>query len=174
MSVQESSDNSRRAVEEIFASWKRHNRILANISGLIGPEEAAFKTAESESPVFEHLCHIHAVRHGWLSRVSPQHTDGLGEVYLKVGESAWEPITDPDEVKRQIALSETAVLAAVESLIAAGAGQVGPYSHPVHFLQHMLWHEAGHVAVISLALRLNGKEPSDEWEEANMWAVWRS
>jgi uncharacterized damage-inducible protein DinB len=158
---------------ELLASWERQTRILTNLFGLIGEEERGLKASVDGWPVVEHLAHIHEVRYGWLSKASKPHAAELGEVFEQHGEE-WKPIADLDEIKRQLALSAAAVGNAVRELIAAGAGRVGPYSHPVHFLQHMIWHEGYHFAILTLALRLAGKEPGGEWEEENVWGVWRS
>ncbi len=158
---------------ELLASWERQTRILTNLSDRIGEEERGLKASIDGWPVDEHLAHIHEVRYGWLSKVSQPHAAKLGEVFEQHGDE-WKPIADLDEIKRQLALSGAAVGSAVRDLIEARAGKVGPYSHPVHFLQHMIWHEGYHFAVLTLALRLAGKESSEEWEEENVWGVWRS
>ncbi len=38
----------------------------------------------------------------------------------------------------------------------------------------MVWHEGWHAGIILLALRLNGREPAEQWEETNLWGIWRS
>ena len=38
----------------------------------------------------------------------------------------------------------------------------------------MVWHDGWHVGLIFLALRLNGQEPPEEWEEPNVWGQWRT
>jgi hypothetical protein len=38
----------------------------------------------------------------------------------------------------------------------------------------MVWHDGWHVGLIFLALRLNGQEPREEWEEPNVWGLWRT
>lgn len=159
-------------VREFLLSWERHCHILNNVASQVGEGESRLKAATDRAPIYEQLCHIHEVRCWWLSKVSPPHAASLGEVYTQQG-NTWIPITDLDEIRRQLSLSANTVREAVQELIEAGAEQVGPYSHPVHFLQHMLWHEAGHYSTIMLALHIGGKEPSEEWEEANVWSVWR-
>ena len=60
------------------------------------------------------------------------------------------------------------------------ASNQSPSQHPgctntaVLFLQHMVWHDGWHVGLIFLALRLNGQEPPEEWEEPNVWGQWRT
>ena len=165
--------SAKSAVNAIMESWERQTRILANLCSRIGEDERALKPSEDGWPIYAQLCHIHEVRQGWLTDVSPEIAATLGEVYTQNGET-WTPITDLDEIKRQVALSSEAVGRAVREHLEAGSGRVGPYSHPIQFLQHMIWHDGWHFALITLALRLGGKEPSDEWEEENVWGVWRS
>lgn len=157
----------------ILESWDRQVRILTNMFGQIGEEERGLKISDEGWPLDEHLCHIHECRYGWLNKVSPSHAAQLGDVLEQRGDQ-WVPISDLHEIKRQLALSGAVVGAAVRELIEAGAGQVGPYSHPVHFLQHMFWHEGYHFAVLNTALRLAGKHPGEDWEEANVWGILRS
>jgi hypothetical protein len=37
----------------------------------------------------------------------------------------------------------------------------------------MVWHEGYHAGLILLALRNAGQEPTEEWDEYNIWALWR-
>jgi uncharacterized damage-inducible protein DinB len=61
----------------------------------------------------------------------------------------------------------------VAEKIGAGSQKCGNYDHPVHYLQHMVWHEGWHAGLIVLALRLAGHEPSEETESALVWNQWR-
>lgn len=38
----------------------------------------------------------------------------------------------------------------------------------------MVWHEGWHIGAILLALRVNGFDVTDEWEEENLWGQWRT
>lgn len=158
---------------ELLASWDRHTRILSNLCTRIGAEERNLKASEDGSTLVGYLCHIHECRHEWLGTISPTHAALFGDVLERKGD-AWTPISDLYEIKRQLNVSGQAVVDAVRDLIDAGKSQVGPYDHPVYFLQHMLWHESGHFAIMMLALRLAGKEPDEQWEEDNVWGIWRS
>jgi len=81
------------------------------------------------------------------------------------------------ELKMALASSGKAVGAALASGLAAGGPMQGgyvTYENPVLFVQHMIWHEGWHAGQIFLALRENGQEPAEDWEEANVWGVWRT
>ncbi len=82
-------------------------------------------------------------------------------------------IDDLDEIRRQVALSATALEQTTAALLASGTQKAGPYDHPVIFMQHMLWHEGYHFGVMMAALRNSGAEPSDEWSERHVWELWR-
>jgi hypothetical protein len=62
---------------------------------------------------------------------------------------------------------------ALEELLRSGAQAAGPYSHPIHLFNHLMWHEGWHAGLILLGLRRAGMEPSEEWEEKHIWEVWR-
>lgn len=161
------------ALDLILASWDRHSRILANLVGRVSDKNALVQSSGDGSTIAGHLAHIHETRYWWLGQVAPELREPLGEVFRQDGER-WIPIDDLNEIKRQLALSSDAVLTAVRSKIEAGASKVGPYSHAIFFLQHMLWHEGYHFGLVVVALRNAGEEPSEEWEEANVWGIWRS
>jgi uncharacterized damage-inducible protein DinB len=158
--------------EVILESWDRQVQILTNICSLIGETEKNLKPSEDGMPLYKQMCHIHEVRNGWLETVSPQLAETLGHTYNKVGDT-WVPIEDLEEIRKQLALSGAAIAAAMREHLKAGTQRVGPYTHPIHFLQHMIWHEGYHFALITLALRLGGKEPEEVWEERNVWGIWR-
>jgi uncharacterized damage-inducible protein DinB len=156
----------------LLESWDRQTQILTNLANLIDESTRGAKPAPEGWPISEHLCHVHEVRTGWLNTIDPKRAKELGEVYSQEG-NQWIAITDLAEIKRHLAMSAKAVREAVKELLAAGVEKIGPYDHPVYFLQHMIWHEGYHFGLIILALRNAGKEPTEEWEEANVWGLWR-
>ena len=159
--------------DAIMESWERQTTILRNLCTRVGEDERVLKASNDGWPIDEHLCHIHESRYGWLTKVAPAIAASLGDVFVQNGD-VWTPIQDLNEIKRQLALSGDAVGNAVREHLKAGTTKVGPYSHPIQFLQHMLWHEGYHFALITLALRLAGKECTEEWEEESVWGIWRS
>lgn len=172
MSEIEGSNSLQVATEAFLESWDRHVLILGNLCNEIGEEEKDFKAAPDGSTLGEYLCHIHECRYSWLKEVSAKSVEPLGAVYTHDGDT-WMAITDLNEIKKQLDLSGKAVGDAVRELIDLGTTQAGPYDHPAFFLQHMLWHESGHFGVMTLAFRVAGQELDEEWEEENVWGVWR-
>lgn len=157
----------------LLESWDRQTRILDNLIALITPDLLQAKPSPDGMTLLEHICHVHQVRRYWLREVAPERLAGFDRVVREVN-GDWVEIDDLDEIKRQLTLSAAAVREAVRDLMEQKVTQIGPYSHPAFFLQHMVWHEGYHFALILLALRLAGIEPSVEWEEENVWAIWRS
>jgi len=170
--VELTRESSSTAVDAIMESWDRQTRILSNISTLIGEDERKLKPSDDGWSLDHQLCHIHECRYGWLNAVDAERAKTLGDVFEERG-GDYVPIADLDEIKRQLSISGRAINLAVRDHLAAGTGRIGPYEHPIYFLQHMIWHEGYHFALITLALRLAGKSPTDEWDEANVWGVWR-
>src|SRR5262249_33442374 len=87
------------------------------------------------------------------------------------------PLADLEAIKRCLVASGGAVRNAVEEGIKKGGplkGEHATYDNAVLLLQHMVWHDGWHIGLIFLSLRLNGQEPSEEWEEPNVWGQWRT
>lgn len=167
------TDKATLALTAFLDSWERHQQIMSSVCSVIGEGEKDLKASAKNSTIMEYLCHIHGSRSWWLSNVAPEYAAKLDELYVKK-EGEWVLSADLETVKKQLVLSGKAVGEATRELIDAGVQQIGAYEHPVYFLQHMLWHESGHLAVILVSLRLVDKEPDETWEEANIWGRWRT
>jgi uncharacterized damage-inducible protein DinB len=159
--------------EVLLESWDRQAQIIANIASRIDASNRHAKASDDGWPIDEQLAHIHESRYYWLTKVAPDQAKALGDVYIQIGDE-WKAIEDLDEIKRQVGLSSIAVRIAVAGALDAGVTQFGPYTHSIMFLQHMLWHEGYHFALIVLALRNAGQEPPEEWEDENVWGIWRT
>lgn len=153
----------------LLDSWDRQNAILTNVVNLIEPDWLGFKIADGELSIVNHLGHIHQVRSFFLSNIAPNHMDGIE----KVAADGWSSSTDIDKIKEQLPISARQIRTAMNELLDEGK-PVGFYDHPVLYLQHMMWHEGWHVGAIMAALRLNGHDMPEEWEEPNIWAHWRT
>jgi uncharacterized damage-inducible protein DinB len=117
---------------------------------------------------------MHGVRRFFLSQVAPEHASSL---ISASADNQGTPLADLDEIKTCLKASEIAVRNAVEDALKVGgpmASENVTYDNPVLFLQHMVWHDGWHIGLIFLALRLNGQEPPEEWEEPNVWGQWRT
>lgn len=120
------------------------------------------------------LAHMHGVRRYFLSQVAPAHGASLVSAYA---DKEGTPLAELDAIKACLKASEKAVREAVKEGLERGGPMAGAnvvYDNAVLFLQHMVWHDGWHVGLIFLALRLNGQEPPEEWEEPNVWGRWRT
>ena len=161
--------------EALLDSWDRQCKIVDAVGTLIDEQNRRAKPSDDGWPLDKQLAHMHLVRKFFLSQVAPHHATGLGDSYA---DDIGTPIADLHAIKANLRASGAAVRAAVEEALAKGVGpMVGPnvtYDNPVLLLQHMVWHDGWHVGLIFLALRLNGQEPPEEWDEPNVWGLWRT
>lgn len=160
------------AQDAIVESWERQSRCLQNLAGLITHELLDAKPSGDGWTVAYHLCHVHECRMYWLYRASGEKNPDLEDLYHQVGDD-WFPSGDIDLNRDQLAKSEAAVKAYIEVSLSSDRQDAGPYDHPILYLQHMVWHEGYHYALLNLALRLAGHEPTEEWEDENIWGLWR-
>ena len=158
-------------VDALLDSWDRQCRIVEAVASRIDEGNRNVKPSEDGRPLYHQLAHIHLVRRYWLSQVSPERGKALPETFV----DGWTtPIQDLDAIKASLKESAVAIREGMRELLTNGTGAIGGYDNPVLFLQHMVWHEGWHVGLIFLGLRLNGQEPPEEWEEANVWGEWRT
>ena len=160
--------------EALLDSWDRQCRIVQAVASLIDDSNRHIKPSEDGWGVDQHLAHMHGTRKYFLSQVSPAHAANLQSSYR---DTQGTPLEDLDSVKDCLSASGIAVREAVRAALISGGPMSGGhavYENPVLFLQHMVWHDGWHVGLIFLALRLNGQEPTEEWEEPNVWGLWRT
>ncbi len=158
--------------DAVLESWDRQVRIVDNLANFVPADLRNTSSGEGEWTISQHFAHIHHVRADWLSEVAPGNEKGLPQLV------SWENgdfvfVEDFDAIRAGLGLSAKALRDTVGTQL-ENPVKVGPYSHPLFFLQHMIWHEGWHVSSIMRTLRAVGKEPSEEWEEDNIWAIWRS
>jgi len=161
-------------LDALLDSWDRQCRIVGNVASLINEGNRHFKASDDGMTIDQHLAHMHGTRRYFLSQIAPQHGEALAHAFA---DREGTPLADLEAIKECLATSSVAVRAAVEEAL----GQDGPmagghvvYDHPVLYMQHMVWHEGWHIGLIFLALRLNGQEPPEEWEEPQVWGQWRT
>ena len=160
--------------EALLESWDRQCRIVNSVASLIDETKRHFKPSDDGMSIDRHLTHMHGVRRFFLSQVAPEHAASL---ISASADKEGTPLADLDAIKAYLVASGTAVREAVAAGLEKGGPMAGDhvvYDTPVLFLQHMVWHDGWHVGLIFLALRLNGQEPPEEWEEPNVWGQWRT
>lgn len=160
--------------EQLLDSWDRQCRIVAAVASLIDDQNRHAKPSEDGWPLDRHLAHMHGVRRFFLSQVAPQQAAGLTSAS---SDDQGTPLADLDAIKVCLKASGQAVRDAVAVGLETGDPMASAnvvYDNPVVLLQHLVWHDGWHVGLMFLALRLNGQEPPEEWEEPNVWGLWRT
>lgn len=158
----------------LLDSWDRQCEIVKAVASLVTTENRHFRPADDGLRLDEQLAHIHGTRRFWLSQLAPNEAAALPSSRQ---DDEGTPLEDLDALRACLGASAAAVRDLVElSLDQSGplAGGAATYDHPVLFLQHMVWHEGWHVGQIMTALRVNGQEPTEEWEETHLWGGWRT
>jgi uncharacterized damage-inducible protein DinB len=157
-------------LEQWLNAWDRQAAAVNNIASLVDEDVRSAKPSADGWSLDFHLAHIHETRYYWLSTIGKERVEGLGDTFKQVGDE-WVPIDDLDEIRNQLRLSEAAVRAVVAE---ASETTIGPYDNAMIFMTHMVWHEGWHAGLIMLGLRLAGREPSEEWEDPNVWGKFRN
>jgi len=157
--------------EAILESWDRQVQIVNNIAALVTEENKNAVSAEGEWPLWQQLAHIHIVRWDWAGQIDKAAVEGMPTLFWQEGED-WKLEPDLAKIKPALAESARAVRQIVETR-PSDTDKAGPYDHSILFLQHMIWHEGWHVGAIIRTFRAIGQELPDEWEEKNIWGLWR-
>lgn len=159
--------------EALLESWVRQCRIIDNLASAVTPELLDAKPDPDGWTLGFHLCHLHSVRRYWHMNAAGLEAPVGPSLFTVVSDEEWVPSSDPAAIRARLAESAELVRSWVADRLADGSQSVGNYDHPVLYLQHMVWHEGWHAGLIVLGLRLAGHEPTEEWECANIWDLWR-
>jgi len=160
--------------EMLLDSWDRQCQIVTAVASRVTEQNRHAKPSPDGFSLAEQLCHMHGVRRYFLSQVAPRLFDALGG---SITDDEGTPHPDLEVLRQNLRDSGAAVRQAVKEALERGGpmrGENVTYDNAVLFLQHMVWHDGWHVGLIMLALRLNGDEPPEEWEEAELWGLWRT
>lgn len=161
--------------EALLDSWDRNCKIVNAVATRIDESNRHAKPSEDGWTLDAQLAHMHNTRKFWLKQVAPEYAATLGRSYA---DDEGTPIADLSELKRYLNDSGVTIREAVGDALKEGVhpmvGEHARYDNPLLLMQHLLWHDGWHVGLIMLALRLNGQEPPEEWEEPNVWGQWRT
>lgn len=156
---------------QILESWDRQALIVNRVAELVTEETRHLLPSPDGMSLERQLVHMGRVRTFFLAMTWPE-VAGRWDLWFK--EWGQAPPESLDVLRSELRRTGDAVREAVANAIEAGSHPCGGYDNPVLFLQHMVWHEGWHVGLIFLGLRLGGHEPTEEWEEGQVWSVWRT
>ena len=128
--------------DAVLDSWRRNAAMVASLAEAVQPHQLAYRVAEGEQDIAEHLCHIHAVRRGWLASVDPAILAGTERLHVQVGDD-WQAVRDLGTIRARLPESAALIEKTVGDALRTEAAKLGPYDHPVLLLQHMLCTKAG-------------------------------
>ena len=160
-------------IQDLLDSWDRQCAIIDDLAELVTEENRKHKPSHDGMSLDMQLCHIHETRYYWLSQVSQEAADEVPSAVKQVGDD-WLPLDNLDDIRKLLRISSHAIRQITQEHIEKETAPLGPYDHPALFLQHMVWHEGYHAALILLGLRLAGCEPDEEWEDQHIWGRWRN
>lgn len=159
-------------IEAVVESWRRNCNIIDNLVGRLTPEQLEFKQDPDGWPIAVHLAHMQNCRTEWLEQMSAPHAEGQSQLFTLEGET-YIASRDIAAIRANLKQSGEAVANAMGDLLASGQNKSGPYDHPMMYLGHMVWHDGWHFGLITMALRVNGQELPEEWENEHVWGQWR-
>ena len=118
------------------------------------------------------LGHMAGFRVGWLSEISPVPAEVLSKVLNKQDVWLWQP-RDSQEVADAFHGGDELAVRAVQDALAEGRSLGSYKSHPAHFLQQIIVHDAHHRGQIMTLLRQGGRTPEQMAAlEGATWAIW--
>ena len=158
--------------EALIESWSRQSKAIDNLASLLNAELLETKPSPDGWTLAFHLCHLVETRVYWLRHTSSQPYAEFEDLYHQEGDE-WIPNKDLEVIRANLKQSSEAIASWLASNLHR-TDSAGPYDHPAIYLQHMVWHEGWHAGLIMLGLRLAGKEPPEEWEDPNIWGLWRN
>jgi uncharacterized damage-inducible protein DinB len=157
----------------IFESWNRHNTIVTNLVKNMPESGLGAKATNGGWTVAEQLAHMHGARVGWLEKVTPEFASDPPWLYIEENEKVIAQKI-PSLIVAALDWSAKALADAVKSKLETEKGLDGVYSHPVYFLEHMLWHEAYHAGQMMVALKITGQPFEEDQTDSLIWDVWKS
>jgi uncharacterized damage-inducible protein DinB len=159
----------------LLESFDRNGRLNREMLDAIPFSDLDLSDGQGGRSIGQLLGELAAFRHGWLSHISPEHAEGIPSV-IEGDELDYEMTAQSmDELTAAFAAGDAAAKRAVLDALEEGRSFEGAYtSHPGHFLQHILVHDAHHRGQIMTLLRQGGRpaEDMDALERAT-WPIWR-
>jgi uncharacterized damage-inducible protein DinB len=159
----------------LLESFGRNGRVNEAVLNAISESDLTFSDGQGGWSIGQHLGHLAEFRYGWLSLISPEHAKGIPSVLEGNEQDFHLSAQSIEELARAFSIGDEAAKTAVLAALSEGRSFKRAYeSHPAHFLQHILVHDAHHRGQVMSLLRKNGRtaEEMEGLEEAT-WPVWR-
>lgn len=159
----------------LLESFDRNARVNRKVLDAISMSELDISDGRGGRTIGQLLGELAEFRYGWLTTISPEHAEGIPSViegdeleYVVTAQSMAELVAAFDAGD---AAAKKAVLDALDE----GRSFSGAYeSHPGHFLQHILVHDAHHRGQIMTLLRQGGRSAEEmDALERTTWPIWR-
>lgn len=151
----------------ILDSWHRNNRILINLLNSLPEGGLAARATKDSRTVSEMFMHMHHERMISVSEEAP-------EIEVVVPENEWFFESNKSVIEDLLLISGKAVGQAVETRVKANRQFELNYSHPIHLIQLLIFHEGYHHGQIKTALKVFGHPISDEVAGPITWNIWRT
>ena len=159
----------------LLESFDRNARVNRVVVDAISVKEWAIADDHGGRSIGLLLGELVDFRKGWLEGISPAHAEDLDWV-TGGKEPDWTlVISTKHELIAAFEAGDAAARLAVLDAVAEERTFTRAYeSHPAHFLQHILVHDAHHRGQIMTLLRQSGRsaEEMDALERAT-WPIWR-
>ena len=152
--------------DTLLESFSRNGRVNAALLSAITAADLTASDGQGGWNVGQHLGHLAEFRYEWLTLISPEHAAALPSV-LEGDEQGFHLTTNDIAVLAgAFSAGDGAALTAVTRALEENMSFKGAYeSHPVHFLQHILVHDAHHRGQVVSLLRRSG------WPSAQLVAL---
>lgn len=162
-------------VDLLLESFERNGRVNAAVLSALSEPDLTLADGQKGWSVGQHLGHLAEFRYGWLSLIAPERAEGIPSVLEGDEQSFHLTVQSIAELAIAFSIGDERAKVAVVGALEEGRSFSGAYeSHPAHFLQHILIHDAHHRGQVMNLLRTNGRtlEERVALEEAT-WPVWR-
>ena len=158
----------------VFESFDRNARVNKAILDTLTMEDLDYSDGVGGFNIGQHLADLLDFRPSWLTRVSPQHREGIPDV-IDEQSPTWLGASSIAELQAAFAAGDAAMKEAVLSAVLEGRNFETVYqTHPAHLIQHCIVHDSHHRGQILALLRQAGR-PTEERErlEEATWPIWR-
>jgi uncharacterized damage-inducible protein DinB len=159
----------------LLQSFERNGRVNSAVLNAISEQDLELNDGQGGWNIGQHIGHQAEFRYGWLSQISPIHAEKIPSVADTVEGHPRLTMTNLGKLNETFLIADGAALAAVLSALDEGRLFEKAYqSHPAHFLQHILIHDAHHRGQVISRLRKHGWTTAqlDQLDD-NTWTIWR-